>query len=687
MEKRLFKVGDAYHICDDCGAWVPASRYRCDECGGDISPMSRLYKVSEGMGASPEDVPGASGMCPECVPEASGMCPEDVRGADGMCPEDVPDTAAGMPKDSLKAAAGAAELLSGQPVLRCTACGKRFAFGRSSCPDCGGIPVPEMPQENRTETDTESAGTGGEACYCYMAFLYDDYGRRTQAKKAVKLKPGENILGRNSFLRNPDLFFTANLLTARVREKYSGISRENVILTLKDSRLSVRYVSERKSPVQINGIELQEGDSAVLEEGDVLHFGDDDAEGCIEVEIQRYEPAPELMVQEALEAIRRDTSESRKQLGRIEEGTAAIGRDMTEVLRGQEALRAAMEKITAEDLRVRESDREDESVWEIVEAPEGWQLRKRTGKEGSYTGRLGALMPDSESVEVIRNTIRDFLTMKKTGAAPEEYYGQVEKSLESKQFQLYLYQAAFFEGTCDNILRTAGVEDYAAPLSFLGKAVEEFICTEYVQVIFKTQWEDFKAYAESRGKRLGGYVPQGLLVWYMGCGEKDSEEVAEEKRKRLLKVLEAAGGCEDDKERLETLKNAARQLGLITKTRNNAVHASASDKISNFKGNRKYLQTNKKMPSKIIKKEEYERMKWEIFSCGALKLVHEYYEEICVKPALEEKAERNRRKQEKNNQQKNNQQKNNQQKNNQQKNKQMKKDSCLQAEPLKDRRG
>lgn len=609
MEKRLFETGDSYHICEDCGAWVPADRYKCDECGGDFSPMAPIYTFSA------KDEPKAA---EETVSEEPGGAKK-----------------AGTKTDEARKEPGRGteeEFHQGQPVMRCTLCGKRFAFGPGSCPDCGGTAVPELFGERAAKEKAVSPAAerrGDDCAYCYTAYLYDDYGRRSRANHAVKLKEGDNLLGRNSFLLDPRLFFTAAELTQRIRDRYSGISRENVILTVDRDGLTVRYAGEGKAPVRINGNELPEGCSAVLEEGDLLHFGDDDREGCIEVEIGRNRVFAESRMHRTLEAIRQESQKSRQQLGRIEEETANIGRNMEEVLRGQEALQEAMRKITADELRVRESDREEESVWELYETEGSWQIRKRGGESG-YTARLGALMPEGETEEVIRRTIRDFLT-RRAGGVSEEYYGQVERSLASRQFQLYLYQAAFFEGSCDNILRVAGVEDYAAPLSFLGKAVEEFICTEYVGVIFKSQLEEFKAFLEANGRHMGGYLPQGLLVQYLGRGRLDTETDTGRKQERVRCVVEKAGYSGEDEERVNALKEAADRIGAMTQIRNNAIHAKASESMATPKASARYMKRSSRAVSKVITREAYERQKWEIFSGGALKLMHGYYEAVCLK--------------------------------------------------------
>ena len=587
MEKRLFETGDLYHICEDCGAWVPADRYKCDECGGDFSPTAMLYTFSQ-----------------EERPKETGDAPEEPEGA----------VRAGIRQEALH---------PGGPVMRCTSCGKRFAFGLSTCPDCGGTAVPELSGE---DTDGER---GGDIVYFYTAYLYDDCGRRSRANHAVKLKEGENLLGRNSFLLDPRHIFTAAELTQRIRERYSGISRENVILTLEKDRLTVRYAGEGKSPIRINGNTLREGGSAVLEEGDLLHFGDDDSEGLIEVEIGRRVDALGR-IHRTLEAIQEDTRESRQQLGRIEEGTANIHRNMEEVLRGQEALQEAMRKITPDKLRVQESDREEEAVWEIYETEGTWQIRKCEGERDSYTERLETLMPKGETEEVIRKTIQDFLT-RREGDVSEEYYGQVERSLASHQFQLYLYQAAFFEGSCDNIYRTAGVEDYAAPLSFLGKAMEEFICTEYVRIIFESQMEGFQTFLAEKGKRMGGYLPQGLLVQYLGLGTRDTEDDTAAKMERVRKIVEKAGYSGADEARVNALKDAADKIGEMTQIRNKAVHAKASGSMANLRASTKYMKKSQRAVSMVITRKEYEQEKWKIFEGGALKLMHGYYEEICVK--------------------------------------------------------
>lgn len=287
MEKRLFETGDSYHICEDCGAWVPADRYKCDECGGDFSPMAPIYTFSA------KDEPKAA---EETVSEEPGGAKK-----------------AGTKTDEARKEPGRGteeEFHQGQPVMRCTLCGKRFAFGPGSCPDCGGTAVPELFGERAAKEKAVSPAAerrGDDCAYCYTAYLYDDYGRRSRANHAVKLKEGDNLLGRNSFLLDPRLFFTAAELTQRIRDRYSGISRENVILTVDRDGLTVRYAGEGKAPVRINGNELPEGCSAVLEEGDLLHFGDDDREGCIEVEIGRNRAFAESRMHRTLEAIRQES--------------------------------------------------------------------------------------------------------------------------------------------------------------------------------------------------------------------------------------------------------------------------------------------------------------------------------------------------------------------------------------------
>ena len=90
MEKGLFKAGDKYRICDNCGEWVKADQLRCDKCHEHISNFD-FYTVEENCDGQEEVSPLAESPKQQEVSNNGGklkclICDTIVDAGATLCP-------------------------------------------------------------------------------------------------------------------------------------------------------------------------------------------------------------------------------------------------------------------------------------------------------------------------------------------------------------------------------------------------------------------------------------------------------------------------------------------------------------------------------------------------------------------------------------------------------------------------
>lgn len=564
MEELTFKPGDPYRICEDCGEMVPASRLRCRKCGADILATQAIHRYVEET----------------AEPEPSG----------GEAP------------------------LTEQARMRCIGCGAQWSMAHTSCPDCGGLLVLDI-AEQRAEEQPD---------YCCEVLFYDEYREKMVASEnKLVLRDGDTVLGR-SLLLTPGLFFPR--YSSKLDERFQTISREHIVITLSGGKLSVRLVEDgkRKNPVTVNGRRLESGDTVLLAQGDVLHLGTSE-QSWVELRIQKSRPTGGN-IQQILENLDRSVSDIASRTEKIQSGQEELLSGQKAILNSQQELKEAMMRLTPEDLHI-DSQGSRETEWETYESTDGWQTRKCEDQEPDDLARLEELVPEVSGEELIKGTIREFLSMESS-----EYYTQLEEILDNKQLQHYLYQAAFFEGACKNMHERIGVDDYSAAMSFIGKAVEEFCRTEYAQVIFRSQITDFLEYLKEVNKgRPKKTFTLGELVRYFGKDKYKKQDVdIRIKSDRIRTVLKAVGEETPDKARVKAFRQAADQMVETTGLRNKSAHAEAPDDVA-LKINNDYIENSRKQLLSTLPGEEYQEHKRQIFSADTISVIHEYYKQICSK--------------------------------------------------------
>ena len=580
-----------YYHCPKCKKWVPATERRCS-CGQFLDHLTPVFRPQDGQSL-------------ELWERGSGEREEPVENS-GV-------EAGQTEKRRIESAkSGGTESVWKYPSMRCSRCGKRLRTDARICPDCGGILLigqEDEPEENRKsgegngqkgfggnlssreearekwpeeslhswedaeedygEAETELAGeeeyeeeSGEEKPLFYFNACRYDNGAAIAANMGnipVCVGEGEKMLiGRNLFIRDPRLFFSAG--NKEIDARYRTVSRNNALLFVEDKKLYVELYREdgaTKAAVYVNEEKLGSDEVRELQDGDRIRLGGRKTvhDGTIDLEIVS-----------AKEKERRARNGDPDSMMRV----------MTEMRRDLAQLQGDVT-----------------SIWEFVARINPADLVVRRGEDAeAYENRLEASVPEA-AYPTREECVAGFLE-----AVVERDSGKYRKKMEffqenDRRFHL-LYQAAFFERACE----ANGLEDYAGPMSFLGKAMEGFVMGEIAEVVKTFHREAYKVLFAQKGNWINQSDILGL------CRQNGG----------IQKILLAAGYDEKERKQLSgRVNNALNVLHDVRKARNATSHCDPD--------------TERPSDSKVdaITRQGYEKIKKKLLSSDAVEVMHDLY--------------------------------------------------------------
>ncbi len=566
-----------YYHCPKCKKWVPATERRCS-CGQFLDHLTPVFRPQERQ--SPKLSENRRAEHKKTV-ESEVIRRAEVTGS----------------RRCGSAENGGTESVQNYPALRCSRCGKTFYTDGRTCPDCGGILLigqkeesekklrfqeearekwPEESlhswedaEEDYGEAETELAGeeeyeeeSGEEKPLFYFNACRYDNGAAIAANMGnipVCVGEGEKMLiGRNLFIRDPRLFFSAG--NKEIDARYRTVSRNNALLFVEDKKLYVELYREdgaTKAAVYVNEEKLGSDEVRELQDGDRIRLGGRKTvhDGTIDLEI--------VSAQEKERRARNGDPES-------------MMRVMTEMRRDLAQLQGDVT-----------------SIWEFVARINPADLVVRRGEDAeAYENRLEASVPEA-AYPTREECVAGFLE-----AVVERDSGKYRKKMEffqenDRRFHL-LYQAAFFERACE----ANGLEDYAGPMSFLGKAMEGFVMGEIAEVVKTFHREAYKVLFAQKGNWINQSDILGL------CRQNGG----------IQKILLAAGYDEKERKQLSgRVNNALNVLHDVRKARNATSHCDPD--------------TERPSDSKVdaITRQGYEKIKKKLLSSDAVEVMHDLY--------------------------------------------------------------
>ncbi|MCI8382627.1 MAG: FHA domain-containing protein [Lachnospiraceae bacterium] len=566
-----------YYHCPKCKKWVPATERRCS-CGQFLDHLTPVFRPQERQ--SPKLSENRRAEHKKTV-ESEVIRRAEVTGS----------------RRCESAENGGTESVQNYPALRCSRCGKTFYTDGRTCPDCGGILLigqkeesekklrfqeearekwpeeslnsREDAEEDYGEAETELAGeeeyeeeSGEEKPLFYFNACRYDNGAAIAANMGnipVCVGEGEKMLiGRNLFIRDPRLFFSAG--NKEIDARYRTVSRNNALLFVEDKKLYVELYREdgaTKAAVYVNEEKLGSDEVRELQDGDRIRLGGRKTvhDGTIDLEI--------VSAQEKERRARNGDPES-------------MMRVMTEMRRDLAQLQGDVT-----------------SIWEFVARINPADLVVRRGEDAeAYENRLEASVPEA-AYPTREECVAGFLE-----AVVERDSGKYRKKMEffqenDRRFHL-LYQAAFFERACE----ANGLEDYAGPMSFLGKAMEGFVMGEIAEVVKTFHREAYKVLFAQKGNWINQSDILGL------CRQNGG----------IQKILLAAGYDEKERKQLSgRVNNALNVLHDVRKARNATSHCDPD--------------TERPSDSKVdaITRQGYEKIKKKLLSSDAVEVMHDLY--------------------------------------------------------------
>lgn len=605
MKKELFKVGDRYRICDNCGEWVPADQARCDNCHEHVSNYD-FCTVQE------KDLQEA-----DMVGQADGvMMMEGNRGR-----------------------------------LQCMICDTIVEAGVTLCPNCGNsslIPMdseevskPDEPIKGGADVsyrpfDTEQYPAGGttgntqffnavekkeETSFYFEGEILTGHGAKLKSRNQIHIGPEEIVLGRKYFIENRELFFDG--FTPELEQRFRVISAECAVIYVHDNEMTIRKCRSEASRVihySVNPVSgavesqqtLEGTQEYVIKPGDCVEFGNGEDHhrhimlrfGCSNsengfVNVSNHNsngndrPAHTgltdrlneffSLVEDRFNSMDQQNKNIEKQLGSMQEALSSV-----EQIVG---------KFNIEDLALKIGE-----------------------SQAEYDKRLVKQVPQAEAVTK-EQEIRNFLKVRLASGNTKDCSHQYEVIKDRQQIVDYLWQAAFYEKVCNAQYEIDKEIDYSVVVNCIGRAFEEYICTYLLQIIYASQRADFEK--EMRGAKVKlDSIPQGRICNYLLFYDKLSN--GQKVFRRVNKVVEAAGYGNDNNRRNE-FRNAVENAKLATQNRNEGSHAGAS-KHTSMEEIEKYMKKNQK---EHISKKEYMDIKAKVFGEKTLSTLKSYYDQLC----------------------------------------------------------
>lgn len=553
-----------YYHCPRCRQWVPATRSRCT-CGQFLS-----------------------GLMPQAKPEQEPVRQRQEQAAIG----------------SIEAPSGKTAKSKGAPCMRCTGCGKILWTFSRSCPSCQGIlqvlkeeeaSYPsyeefedESPAYARTMAigwDEEEEEEEEQPLFYFNAVRYDNgYPIKAQTLNLPIYSEGL-MLGRILFTTDARLFFPKG--SRAIDARYAGISRYNAVLKMQEGELVLKYCQDGspKSPVYVNQVRLEPEESHKIRHGDVIRFGSKKkSDGTIDVHILaagreeevgdafgvREGTALKRLMEDLVEEMRQNAETTHQGIEKVNEGIDKVSQGIKEIQGDLQVINRAIGEINPSELHIR-----------------------RDEDAAAYESRLSASVPEV------------------TAAAREEYVCRYLASVLEKDSRKYqaltsffqekerrfhlLYQAAFFEDVCETI----GLEDYAGPMSFLGKAIEGFVMGEVAEVVKTFNREEYEALEPSKRKRLN----QNDILQL--CGKDGNAG----------RILKNAGYDINGRDRAMQgcLEQALQVLHKVRIARNEASHCSPDTEMPADE------------PVEAITRERYHQVKARLFQSNTIEIMHMLY--------------------------------------------------------------
>lgn len=589
----MSRSGEYYYHCPKCKRWVPATERRCG-CGQFLDHLTPVFRPEEGQSR-------------KLWERGDGEREEPVenRGVEAGQTE----------KRRIESVeSGGTESAQKYPSMRCSRCGKRLRTDARICPDCGGILLigqEDEPEENREsgegngqkgfggnlssreevwekwpeeslhswedaqedygEAKTELAGEEEEEEECregeekplfYLNACRYDNGAAIAANTGnIPVRTGEQqklLVGRNLFIRDPRLFFSSG--NQEIDARYRTVSRNNALLFVEDGKLYLELYREdgaAKAAVYVNEEKLKSDEVRELQDGDRIRLGGRKTvhDGTIDLEIVSAQEKERRARNGDPESVMRVMREMRRDLAQLQGDVTSI--------------REIVARINPADLAVRRG--------EDTEA---------------YENRLAASVPEA-AYPTREECVAGFL---ETVLSKDS--GKYRKKMEffqenDRRFHL-LYQAAFFERAC----AANGLEDYAGPMSFLGKAMEGFVMGEIAEVVKTFHREAYQVLFAQKGNWIGQSDILSL------CRQNGG----------IHKILQAAGYDEKERKQLSgRVNNALNVLHDVRKARNAASHCDPD--------------TEKPSDSKMdaVTRQGYEEIKKNLLTSDALEVMHDLY--------------------------------------------------------------
>lgn len=577
MEKGLFKAGDKYRICDNCGEWVKADQLRCDKCHEHISNFD-FYTVEENCDGQEEVSPLAE-----------------------------------SPKQQ--------EVSNNGGKLKCLICDTIVDAGATLCPNCNNATlIPMDDEEEKSETsDTEvfpdEASSGNtqffdavdnqmESKFYFEGEILTGHGRKLRSRKKICIGEQDIIVGRRFFIENQDLFFDG--YTDELQQRFKVISTENAVISLKDGQMTIRKCRIEASNIKLfrmnpvtgaiesNG-ELEGIQEYILRPGDCVEFGNGEdhhrhvmltfgCDGNKEIQNQahtgftdRFDRLNDMMMQ-------------------VIEGNKSMEERMNSMEESLSNFEQVISKINIDDLAIKSGE-----------------------TQGEYDRRIDNQVPQAKELTK-EQEIKNFLKVRMNSGNMKDCSYQYEVVKDRQQIVDYLWQAAFYEKVCNSQYEVNKDIDYSVVVNCIGRAFEEYICTYVLKTIYGSQREEFEKEMTSARVKLNN-IPQGricnYLLFYDNCN-------GQKVYKRANKVVEVAGYGNDRNHRIE-FRNAVENAKLATQNRNEGSHASASKHTSKDAID-KYIEENQ---SRHISKDEYLSIKATVFGEKTLSTLKHYYDKVC----------------------------------------------------------
>lgn len=423
--------------------------------------------------------------------------------------------------------------------------------------------------------------------YCYTVSRYS-HGKEVFAREQkIPFGDGEMVIGRWYFATDPRLFFDA--ITEKIDRFYSNISSENAVLRQENGKLSIELYP-RKSVIKLNGTPLRPGERKGLQDGDLLRFGNGaDKEHMIDVHIYKVKHQVE-----AADDNNQRWNQVMQELAQIKNTAEATASRLNDIEK-------AIETIRPEDLMIRQDEKQED-------------LDKR----------IDQMVPVLSSLSMEEEIIR-FLQIQCKNGDVKDCRSQLAAVKERNQIVNYLYQAAFLEKACAAMPEES--RDYSVAINSIGRAFEEFICTEILSLVYKANNADFQYYI-NKNRLQEDSLQQGRILNYLLWRGKDAEVGKLWKKEgdvRIYNIVQVANYNVRDNKYFWECRNALLEIKYATGCRNGSSHAHAAGDTRK-ENLEKYIEEN---THKTLSYQEYLEQKERFFTSMSLSIMHRFYQRAC----------------------------------------------------------